>query len=577
MADIPTPSDTDRSEELRSQIDAAIKAGGNLNEIINHLSSSEDPFHQAYARRLKGEEVQNDEPAMRPVPKQEDQTQTPLINASQHATTGFLDLPLEQQIGYGAAGLGALGATGLAMYAGKEAIRNKISKAMNPESPEFKRQNDLSERRLALAEAEAAKTEALNPIQQAKIEAIRAENARKQEAHDQKLALEKEAHLARLNKNVVSVAGGKNIPPELTYPEITPGLAKLESDTGGALGAVSDVDLANIAQAQQNRKNAPATPPATTPAPVTPPVNPPVDPLKVAEAATPPSTLQGGAPVQPGGDVTVDENALKEAALNSSEKALNPELATNVQTKTDLQNEQIKNAILQQDQAAKAAQTTPPAPEAIQQAKPAVEIPEGRIPNYMEFKTKKGGSKEFKNKQGEDVIGKGGWNWYQSQVGPEVAQKNWEKAFGQTNQTYEKVKEAIASGKLEGAPVDEMGRGGKFGREPHVPNYIKGNVDIGMMAGLLATGGIGALTAYMAKKYPDFATQYQKALEASGEATGTEGLLKSNKAEELSPAMRKIIIKSGNQSYRSEINKQLQTEKQAERIKELQRELSKAK
>ena len=404
MADIPTPSDTDRSEQLRSQIDAAIKAGGNLNEIIDHLSSSEDPFHQSYARRLKGEEVQNDEPAMRPIPKQEDQTQTPLINASQNATTGFLDLPLGEQIGYGAAGLGALGATGLAMYAGKEAIRNKISKAMNPESPEFKRQNDLSERRLALAEAEAARTKALNPIQQAKIEAIKAENARKQEAHDQKLALEKEAHLAKLNKNIVTVAGGKNITPEITPAEPTPGLTKLETATGGPLSSVRDVNYAQEFVRQQEAKaNAPATPPTTAPAPVTPPATAPANPVTVAQAATPPSVAQGGAPVAPGGDVTVDENALKEAALNPSEKANNPELATNVQAKTELQNKQVQDAILNQNRTALPA--TQPATQ-------PVEIPEGRIPNYMTGKKDKNGKIiEYNNKQGKDVIGKGGWNW----------------------------------------------------------------------------------------------------------------------------------------------------------------------
>ena len=285
--------------------------------------------------------------------------------------------------------------------------------------------------------------------------------------------------------------------------------------------------------------------------------------------------MQGGAPVAPGGDVTVDENALKEAALNPGEKANNPELATNVQAKTDLQNKQVQDAILQQNQATQATQTAPT--ESIPKPNSASEIPEGRIPNYMTGKKDKNGKIiEYNNKQGKDVIGKGGWNWYQGQMGPE-AETNWLHQFGRTNQTYKKVTQAVKEGRLTGAVVNEKGQGGKFPREPHVPNYIKGNVDMGMMAGILATGGIGALTAYMAQKHPDFAIQYQKALEASGESTGTEGMLKSNKAEELSPAMRKIIIKSGNQSYRAEINKQLQTEKQAERIKELQRELSKAK
>ena len=492
MPDIPTPSDTDRSEVLRSQIDAAIKAGGNLNEIIDHLSSSEDPFHQSYARRLKGEEVQNDEPAMRPIPKQEDQTQTPLINASQNATTGFLDLPLGEQIGYGAAGLGTLGATGLAMYAGKEAIRNKISKAMNPESPEFKRQNDLSERRLALAEAEAARTEALNPIQQAKIEAIKADNARKQEAHDQKLALEREAHLAKLNKNIVEVAGGKNITPEITPAEPTPGLTKLETATGGPLSSVRDINLAQEFVRQQEAKaNAPATPPTTAPAPVTPPATAPANPVTVAQAATPPSVAQGGAPTAPGGEGTTDLQSIKLAASDAGEKAASPDLVANVQAKTELQNKQVQDAILNQNRAAPPA--TPP-------ATPPVEIPEGRIPNYMTGKKDKNGKIiEYNNKQGKDVIGKGGWNWYQGQMGPE-AEINWLHQFGRTNQTYRDVTQAIKEGRLVGAQVNEKGQGGKFPREPHVPNYIKGSTNLQMLGGL-AGAGIGGLAAYEAYKH----------------------------------------------------------------------------
>ena len=492
MPDIPTPSDTDRSEVLRSQIDAAIKAGGNLNEIIDHLSSSEDPFHQSYARRLKGEEVQNDEPAMRPIPKQDEQTQTPLINASQNATTGFLDLPLGEQIGYGAAGLGTLGATGLAMYAGKEAIRNKISKAMNPESPEFKRQNDLSERRLALAEAEAARTEALNPIQQAKIEAIKADNARKQEAHDQKLALEREAHLAKLNKNIVEVAGGKNITPEITPAEPTPGLTKLETATGGPLSSVRDINLAQEFVRQQEAKaNAPATPPTTAPAPVTPPATAPANPVTVAQAATPPSVAQGGAPTAPGGEGTTDLQSIKLAASDAGEKAASPDLVANVQAKTELQNKQVQDAILNQNRAAPPA--TPP-------ATPPVEIPEGRIPNYMTGKKDKNGKIiEYNNKQGKDVIGKGGWNWYQGQMGPE-AETNWLHQFGRTNQTYRDVTQAVKEGRLVGAQVNEKGQGGKFPREPHVPNYIKGSTNLQMLGGL-AGAGIGGLAAYEAYKH----------------------------------------------------------------------------
>jgi len=124
-------------------------------------------------------------------------------------------------------------------------------------------------------------------------------------------------------------------------------------------------------------------------------------------------------------------------------------------------------------------------------------IPEGRIPNYMEFKTKKGGTKEYKNKQGSDVIGKGGWNWYQGQMGPE-AEENWLHQFGRTNQTYKDVTQAVKEGRLKGPEVTSEGKGGTFSREPHVPNYIKGAASLGEMAAMagLPLGALGLYHAY---------------------------------------------------------------------------------
>jgi len=124
-------------------------------------------------------------------------------------------------------------------------------------------------------------------------------------------------------------------------------------------------------------------------------------------------------------------------------------------------------------------------------------IPEGRIPNYMEYKTKKGGTKEYKNKQGSDVIGKGGWNWYQGQMGPE-AEENWLHQFGRTNQTYKDVTQAVKEGRLKGPEVTSEGKGGTFSREPHVPNYIKGAASLGEMAAMagLPLGALGLYHAY---------------------------------------------------------------------------------
>jgi len=113
--------------------------------------------------------------------------------------------------------------------------------------------------------------------------------------------------------------------------------------------------------------------------------------------------------------------------------------------------------------------------------------------------------------------------------------------------------------------------------------YAKGNINpkeggfshIGAMLGMLGAGGLGA---YMVNRYGNpFQESMKKANEAMGEATGTQDLGKANKAEELSPAMRAIFTKASNPVYRKEINQQLATEKNPERIKELKRELEKAK
>ena len=574
---------TDFSPEFNAKMHELYVNGVTPDQVRSHFADSKNPEHQRWieqmdrASALEDQDVTSMPSENVPTEYKRDLT-TPLIDmgerTAEQAKTATNDMSLGEKLGYGA------GAALLAGSAG--AIGNRLLSRVLPTPTE--RATALQAKTYARAtelEAERAnKANGISPVEQAKVSEIEAKIARENAAHQLELEQKKELHqakLAKLAKINEKLMKGETIGPEgITPAEPTKGLAELENATGGPLNSKTDIKLAKIYQAQ----NAPSAPPAQASANPAPPPAPPSaspqapnplqNPVKVAEAATPPSTLQGGAPVAPNGDVTVDENALKEAALNPSEKANNPELATNVQAETDLQNKQVQDAILQQNQAAQATQTAPT--ESIPKPNSVSEIPEGRIFNYMTGKKDKNGKIiEYNNKQGKDVIGKGGWNWYQGQMGPE-AEINWLHQFGRTNQTYRDVTQAIKEGRLVGAQVNEKGQGGKFPREPHVPNYIKGNVDIGMMAGILATGGIGALTAYMAQKHPDFATQYQKALEASGESTGTEGMLKSNKAEELSPAMRNIIIKSGNQSYRAELNKQIRKEKNAARIMELERE-----
>lgn len=196
----------------------------------------------------------------------------------------------------------------------------------------------------------------------------------------------------------------------------------------------------------------------------------------------------------------------------------------------------------------------------------AVEPPEGYIPSYMTRKAKKDGSFEYKNKQGADVIGQGGWHWYQGQMGPE-AKAEWEKTYGKTNQSYDTVKADVASGKLKGPEVVE-GKGGKFPRQANVPNYIKGNVSPGM-AGMLATLGLLGVAGS------------EKGREAMARATsaikdlGVSPDIFAGKGEELG-SLGKAYITAGNPNYIRELRAQLDVEKDPERRAILQQELQKA-
>jgi len=91
-----------------------------------------------------------------------------------------------------------------------------------------------------------------------------------------------------------------------------------------------------------------------------------------------------------------------------------------------------------------------------------------------------------------DVIGQGGWHWYQGQMGP-AAEENWLRAFGRTNQSYADVKQAMKEGRLPGPVVPEGKKGGAFPREATVPGYVKGAISpgaIGLTGALAAAAGL---------------------------------------------------------------------------------------
>lgn len=113
--------------------------------------------------------------------------------------------------------------------------------------------------------------------------------------------------------------------------------------------------------------------------------------------------------------------------------------------------------------------------------------PEGKIP----------AAPKKTNKIPGDVIGQGGWHWYEGQMGPE-AEQAWLREFGRTNQPYQRVVEAVKEGRLPvPAPTDGK-KGGAFPRQEYVPEYIKGNISLAQLGSLAANalGAAGLLQAY---------------------------------------------------------------------------------
>ena len=351
---------TDFSPEFNAKMHELYVNGITPDQVRAHFSNSKNPEHQRWVEQMDRASALEDQDVY--IPPQDTapsevkrDTSTPLLDmyekTAEQAKTATEDMSLGTKLGLGA------GAAVLAGGAG--AIGNRLLSRVLPTPTEratalqantYAKKTDLEAKQLA-------KENNISPIEQAKVSEIEAKIARENAAHQLEIEQKKELHQAKLAKINEKLMKGQTIGPEgITPAEPTKGLAELENATGGPLNSATDVELAKIYQSQ----NAPATPPNTT---NTAPVNPanvqPVDQLKVAEAATPLSTLQGGAPVAPNGDVTVDENALKEAALNPSEKANNPELATNVQAKTDLQNKQVQDAILKPQQPAPVVDQAP--------------------------------------------------------------------------------------------------------------------------------------------------------------------------------------------------------------------------
>ena len=132
---------------------------------------------------------------------------------------------------------------------------------------------------------------------------------------------------------------------------------------------------------------------------------------------------------------------------------------------------------------------------AAQKAEALANAPEGRLPSAPR-KTNK--------LVPTDVIGQGGWHWYQGQMGPQKAEEEWLHQFGRTNQSYNDVRQAAKEGRLALPDIVEGKKGGSNPREATVPNYIKGGATPEML-GMIAGNTLGGIELFK---------QYKKAKES---------------------------------------------------------------
>jgi hypothetical protein len=539
----------DFSPEFSEKIRNAYAQGHTPEQIISHFESTNHPEGMRWANQMKelqggSDVIPMSTPSVNTAPSFRD-TSTPLIDTytrnAELLKTETKDMSLKDQ-----AIAGAEIAAGL--YAGKKAIdissrmlhnltpqgKLEIEKARaeleasKESSKNYAIQTQTAAKKLELEQQLAANAQP-SSLDELKAQALMNEERRKQELHDIKMDQLKQK-VIKGQTQVDKIAASSDVmqSPEILNSTGFTGLTELEKNKGVTFANSQGPELKSVLKAENITaiKNGQPPPyPHLASNPVTPP-----EPM-----ATTGDLLAAQAGVTPSTSIPEAETLVTtaEAAKNPAEKAL-----------------EIKESVK---------------PSAV--TKEGVPVPEGRIPNYMEFKTKKGGTKEFKNKQGSDVIGKGGYNWYQGQMGPE-AEVNWLRTFGRTNQSYGDVVQAIKEGRLQGPIVNEAGKGGSFAREPHVPNYIKGNASLGAMAGTGITAALLALAG--SEKGQEAMSKASKAIKDIGVSPD----IFTNKGEELGN-LGTSYITAGNPSYQRELLQELQKTKNAKERNILLQELQK--
>ena len=561
------PPDTDK---IHNNIVNSLSEGYSPQEIIDVLKTSQNPEHQSWYnnyRSKRQEQEINDS-----VPVNAGNNASVSANSETPFITKLHDYsPAELALGAG----GTIGA----IYVGKKLIDAGLSRVFPSQENILKkqglealnRQNDISERKLNLDNN-------IDPYTVHKIElekqAFEAEQRRKDEIHKAKLE----------SMGVKSTAPVESVSPALQGSTVElPNTATTGIQTTPT--ATAESTLGMLPPVTHNAQGVPA--PFAVPAQINPSSNPTgaIGVGNMPEGGSPaPFSTQPATPAQ---KVIEQTTGTEPEPPVSNQSAIGEVSANPVESGSEANPLHEPGSDVGKTQLQASAESTENKPPKLEK-----EI-KGAVKPVISRRTKEQ-TKVFEEEMPQNKF----YNQIANRLAGTENLKEHPHITQQFDKAWEDVFHNVLGGKMEksqgGSPakINEIESHINANAEKYpdlvkymneAKQYAKGNVNpkeggfshIGAMLGMLGAGGLGA---YMLHRYGNpFEESMKKANEAMGDVTGTQDLLKANKAEELSPAMRALFTKASNPVYRKEINEQLVTEKNPERINELKRELEKAK
>ena len=589
------PSDTD---PVHQSIATALSYGYSPDEILNSLKSSSEPQHQEwYKNYSEKQKEQNKDVAVV-------NSNTPKTQLSEGASTPLLSKLHNLSNQDLALGLGAVGLGGVALTGINQIAKNAVSRIFPSESEiQYREQNNIQKEKLSkgIGAKAASDIEHQQKLRENEL-AIAEEKLNREKLKTQQL---------QAKAGIAPTSEPTGVIPTSTAPVELP---NAQAPTPATLTS-SPQEMANFATGGASPQK-PMTPNGS-PAPfaVPPQVNPSSNPTGAIGVGNMP---EGGSPAPfATAPTTPAQQALKTELTppvnnnpTSPIASVQPNPVTSGEGASPLHNPQGQG--LTQTEATNVSAT----PNSAFPAETNAPKESGSLTNKAENPTQGGVEKVEKEIKGaakpviprrtkeqtkvfeEEMPQNKFYNQIANRLAGTENLKEHPHITEQFDKAWEDVFHNVLGGKMErskaGAPakINEIESHINANAEKYpdlvkymneAKQYAKGNVNpkeggfshIGAMLGMLGAGGLGA---YMLHRYGNpFEESMKKANEAMGDVTGTQDLLKANKAEELSPAMRALFIKASNPVYRKEINEKLVTEKNPERIKELKRELEKAK